>query len=70
MLFLIVSFVSKTEVLQLQVVVFPKVFPLTVSKNTIQYECLYTLYPLTFEPGYLDAMATEANTAGPRHVAP
>lgn len=25
---------------------------------------------LTFEPGYLDAKATEANAAGPRHVAP
>lgn len=28
------------------------------------------LDPLTFDPGYLDAMATEANAAGPRLVAP
>lgn len=26
--------------------------------------------PLTFDPGYLDATATEARTAGPRLVAP
>lgn len=26
--------------------------------------------PLTFDPGYLEATATEARTAGPRLVAP